>query len=215
MNATVVWQKLLSEEMTGDRLKEALAQVEQLPSSIGTQGMQAEILAKLSRWDAEREPQARSAIDAVSTALDDASLPHRCEAALHAFGAALSLGDISLSEHFFERATELASDDGRMQVRMYCHNNLGCHYRGKGEYEKALHQLKKALEYTEVDEDAVAIHWNMAATHAKLGNVDEAKAHLERVIDAWGLSGARLETHWFDGLPAAVLREMRERYGAQ
>ncbi len=98
MTATEIWQELWSREITEDKLREALAQLDDAPTSLSVQGMRAQMLAQLARWDADRGHEARAALDAMSALLDDASPSERLPACIHGFDEALSLDDIPLSE---------------------------------------------------------------------------------------------------------------------
>jgi tetratricopeptide (TPR) repeat protein len=214
MTATDIWQELWSCEITEDRLREALAQLDDAPASLSVQSMRVQMLAQLARWDADREQEARDALDAMSALLDAASPSERLPACIHGFDAALALDDIPLSERFFELARESASGDDRAQVAVHYYNNLGCHLRNRGEFRQALTALHRALECAGPDADTTAVYYNLATVHARLHNVEEAKPYMELVADAWGLSDGWPDSHWFESMPAAVMDEIRERYGA-
>ena len=215
MTATEIWQELWSREITEDRLREALAQLDDAPTSLSVQSMRAQMLACLSRWDADRERDARDALEAVSTLLDAAPARERFTACIHAFDAALALDDIPLSERFFELARTSASDDDRAQIGVHYHNNLGCHLRNRGEFRQALTELHRALECAGPNADTTAVYHNLATVHARLHNVEEAKPYMELVAEAWGLSDGWPDSHWFESMPAAVMADIRERYGGR
>lgn len=215
MTATEIWQELWSREITEDRLREALAQLDDAPASLSVQSVRAQMLAQLARWDADREQEARDALDAMSALLEDASPSERLPACIHGFDAALSLDDIPLSERFFEMARESASGDDRAQVAVHYYNNLGCHLRNRGEFRQALTALHRALECAGPNDDTTAVYHNLATVHARLHNVEEARPYMELVAEAWGLSDGWPDSHWFASMPAAVMEEIRERYGGR
>ncbi len=215
MTATEIWQELWSREITEDRLREALAQLDDAPASLSVQSMRAQMLAQLARSDADREPEAREALEAVSTLLDAAPARERFPACIHAFDAALALDDIPLSERFFALARESASGDDRAQVAVHYHNNVGCHLRNRGEFRQALTELHGALECAGPNADTTAVYYNLATVHARLHNVEEARPYMELVAEARGLSDGWPDSHWFEGMPAAVMDDLRERYGTR
>ena len=215
MSATEIWQELWSREITEDRLREALARLDDAPTSLSVQSMHAQMLAQLARWDPDREQEAREEIEALSALLDAASERERFTACIHAFDAALALDDIPLSGRFFELARTSASDDDRAQVAVHYHNNLGCHLRNRGEFRQALTELHRALECAGPNADTTAVYYNLATVHARLHNVEEARPYMELVAEAWGLSDGWPDSHWFEGMPSAVMDDIRKRYGGE
>ena len=104
--------------------------------------------------------------------------------------------------------------DDRGQVAIHYYNNLGCQLRNRGEFRQAVTELHRALECAGPNDDTTAVYHNLATVHARLHNVEEARPYMELVAEAWGLSDGWPDSHWFASMPAAVMEEIRERYGA-
>lgn len=100
-----------------------------------------------------------------------------------AVNANVRLSDVEAARGWFERALELRRDDF-MRVL------AACYAARAGRHDEARHVLATVVPAPELD-------YNLACTHALLGDVERALVHLERALDDLESRGARLrQVQW-------------------
>jgi len=94
----------------------------------------------------------------------------------------LEQDNMEMAKKYLEQSLQLLANHPKESLRLgRVYNNLGGINLGQGNYNEAIINFKKTLEYTQRTNDVSAIikvHSNIASAYAKLGNLDEAEKWL-------------------------------------